>query len=100
VVLTTWPAGHPVEAMARAIVEARLAACVHIGPVGISCYRWEGAVELAEERPVAIKTTRERLRALEAHVRGVHPYDVPEWLVLEVGGSEAYLAWLEAAVQE
>ena len=96
--LTTWPAEGAAEALAQAIVEARLAACVHVAPAGRSTYRWERAVECAEERQIVIKTTRVRLAALEAHVRAAHPYALPEWLVLDVGGSADYLQWVGDSV--
>lgn len=97
-VLTTWPADRPIAPLARAILEARLAACVHASGIGMSVYRWEGAIEEAEERQVVLKTTRARLPALEAHVRAAHPYAVPEWLVVEASGSADYLAWIAGSV--
>jgi periplasmic divalent cation tolerance protein len=100
VVLTTWPPGTPAEPFARALVDEQLAACVHIAGPGTSIYRWQGAIDTAAEHTILIKTTSGRLAALEARVRTLHPYDVPEWLVIEVSGSEAYLAWLEASVAE
>ena len=98
-VLTTWPADQPAEAFVRGMVEARLAACVHVSGAGDSTYRWEGAVETAVERQLVIKTTRGRLAALAAYVRGAHPYAVPEWLELDVAGSSAYAAWITASVE-
>ena len=86
------------DAAHRAIVEARLAACVHVLAAGRSTYRWEGAIEEADERQVVIKTTRARLAALDAHVRAAHPYALPEWLVVDVTGSPDYLAWIGAGV--
>ncbi len=97
-VLTTWPADRPVAPLARAIVEARLAACVHVAAVGSSTYRWEGAVENAGEQQVVFKTTRARLAELEAQVRAAHPYALPEWLVVDVGGGQDYLAWITESV--
>ncbi len=97
-VLTTWPADRPIGPVARAIVEARLAACVHVAGAGTSVYRWESAIEEVAEQQVVIKTTRARLAALEAHVRAAHPYAVPEWLVVEAGGSADYLAWIAGSV--
>lgn len=97
-VLTTWPADRSAGPFARALVDARLAACVHVAPAGASTYRWQGAVEEAAEHQVVIKTTRSRLAALEAEVRRQHPYDVPEWLVVEASGSDAYLSWIADAV--
>ncbi len=97
-VLTTWPADQPVEAFVRGMVEARLAACVHVSGAGDSTYRWDGAVETAAERQLVIKTTRERLAALAAYVRGAHPYAVPEWLELDAAGSGSYAAWIATSV--
>lgn len=99
-VLTAWPADRPVAPFAQGLVDARLAACVHAGPVGASVYRWHGAVESVEERPLVIKTVRACLVALQAHVMAAHPYEVPEWLVLDVDGSAAYVAWLGDSVTE
>lgn len=93
---------HPREgagAFARALVEARLAACVNRLPV-TSVYRWEGAVQEDEEVLLVVKTAAGRLADLERHVLAAHPYDVPEFVVLEPGAVAApYLAWLEGAVQ-
>lgn len=98
VIFTSWPADRSVTPVVAALLEARLAACVHVGPPGTSTYRWQGAIETAEERPVTIKTTRQRLAAVEASVRAHHPYEVPEWLVVDVDGSDAYVAWTTESV--
>lgn len=97
-VLTTWPIEPPPYEVARALVEARLAACVHVLDAGRSTYRWNGAVETAHERQLVIKTTRRALAALEAAVRARHPYEVPEWIVLDAAASDAYGAWLADSV--
>lgn len=97
-VLTTWPADRPAGPFARALVDAKLAACVHVAPAGASTYRWRGAIEDASEHHVVIKTTRARLEALAAEVRRRHPYEVPEWLVVDASGSEAYAGWIADAV--
>ena len=95
IVLTTLGAEADAAAFARTLVEERLAACVNvIGPV-TSIYRWNGKVEQDAEQQLVIKTTIARLAALEARVKALHPYDVPEFLVLRTaGGSDAYLAWV------
>ena len=79
----------------RALVEERLAACVNVvGPMR-SIYRWEGAVEEADEHLLVVKARARDLDALGARVRALHSYDVPEVLALPVtAGSEDYLAWL------
>jgi periplasmic divalent cation tolerance protein len=95
IVLTTLAADADAAAFARTLVEERLAACVNvIGPV-TSIYRWNGKVAQDAEQQLVVKTTTARLVALEARVKALHPYDVPELLVLTAaGGSAAYLTWL------
>ena len=98
-VLTTLPASHDAASVARALVQERLAACVNLLPVMRSMYRWEGSIEDEEERQLLIKTTRARVEDLRARVTELHPYEVPEFLVLPVmGGSEAYLRWISKSV--
>lgn len=84
----------------RALVEERLAACVNVvGPIR-SIYRWQGAVEDAQEWLLVVKARAADLPALEARVRTLHSYDVPEVLALPVyGGAAAYLAWLDEATR-
>jgi periplasmic divalent cation tolerance protein len=95
VVLTTLPADHDVQAFGRALVEERLAACVNLLAPMESVYRWEGNIEIETERQIIVKTTRDRLAALWDRVREMHPYEVPEFVVLQiVDGNEAYLRWI------
>jgi periplasmic divalent cation tolerance protein len=99
-VLTTITAEADGVALGRALVAERLAACVNILPAMTSVYRWKGQVEQDREQQVIIKTTRDRLPALEARVRELHSYELPEFLVLAAGGgSEAYLAWVGESVE-
>ncbi len=101
VVLTTLPAGADAAAFARTLVDDRLAACVTVLGATRAVYRWEGAVHEDDEQQVVIKTTAARVEALDARVRALHPYAVPEFLVLPVaGGSAAYLAWVGGSVAE
>ena len=94
-ILTTLPAGGDAGAFARAIVESRLAACVNLLPVMESVYRWDGRVQCDSERQVILKTSQDRVAALWDRVRELHPYDVPEFIVLPiVGGHDAYLRWI------
>jgi periplasmic divalent cation tolerance protein len=95
VILTTLPAGADAAAFATALVEAQLAACVNLLPVMESIYRWEGGVQRDSERQLLIKTSRERVATLWQRVRELHPYDVPEFIVLSiVDGNDAYLRWI------
>jgi periplasmic divalent cation tolerance protein len=99
-VLTTVPADGDADAFARTLVEERLAACVNVLAPMTSVYRWKGAVERAGERQVIIKTTAARVAALEQRLAALHPYDVPECVVIAIdAGSPAYLSWLREAVQ-
>lgn len=85
------------DELARALVDERLAACVNVHAPMTSIYRWKGGVERDAERQIVIKTTRDRLPAIEARLRTLHPYELPELLVLAVdAGSDAYLNWVIA----
>jgi periplasmic divalent cation tolerance protein len=94
-ILTTVPVGETAELMARTLVDERLAACVNLFPPMTSVYRWRGAVEQESERQLVIKTSRERLPALRSRLLALHPYDLPEFVVVEAAAvSDAYLAWV------
>jgi periplasmic divalent cation tolerance protein len=94
-VLTTLPADADAAGFARALVEERLAACVNLLAQTESVYRWEGRVEQEPERQLIIKTTKDRTVALWERVRELHPYEVPEFIVLPiVDGNDAYLRWI------
>ena len=95
IVLTTLPADVDAAAIADALVESRVAACVNVLPVMQSTYRWQGAIEHDNERQVVIKTTQLRVDALWERLRDLHPYDVPEFVVVPiVDGNQAYLNWI------
>ena len=97
IVLSTAPVGEA-EGLARALVEERLAACVNIVPGVRSCYRWQSTVQNDPETLLIVKTVADRLPTLAARLEELHPYEVPELLVLAPdGGSAAYLAWLGAS---
>lgn len=97
VVLVTCSSPAEARRIARAVVDARLAACVNILPGAVtSIYRWKGKVESAKERLLLIKTSRKRLTKLRAAVERLHSYDVPEFIALPIAaGSPAYLDWIE-----
>ena len=98
-VLTTIGADADGLALARTLVEEQLAACVNVLPVMASVYRWKGQIEQDREQQLVIKTTTARLEALEARVRELHAYELPEFLVIAAdGGSVPYLAWVRESV--
>lgn len=98
-VLTTIGGESDANTLARTLVEERLAACVNVLPPMSSTYRWKGTIEQDREQQLIIKTTAGRVAALEARLRELHPYEVPEFLVLRVsGGSAAYLQWVGESV--
>ena len=95
-VFTTWPDVETARTAARTLVEEKLAACGNIVPGVESVYRWEGKVETSAEVLVIFKTTAGSYAALEARVRALHPYEVPEVLGVRVtDGLPAYLRWVE-----
>ena len=95
IVLTTMPDDARADELARTLVDERLAACVNVHGPMMSTYRWKGSVERGAERQLVIKTTRDRVAALEARLRLLHPYELPEFVVIGVeGGSDAYLQWI------
>lgn len=96
-VITNCPDEDTANAIALALVEARLAACVNILPRCQSIYRWQGAVDTASEVPLLVKTTAGNYAALEAAIRERHPYEVPEIIAFPIArGLPAYLNWLAA----
>jgi periplasmic divalent cation tolerance protein len=94
-VLTNVPDEATAHAIARNVVERRLAACVNVLPAVRSIYQWEGKVEEASEVTMLIKSTPSGYADLEAAIREAHPYDVPEIIAVPVtAGLPAYLNWV------
>ena len=95
VCLCTCPDAEIANRIADALVSERLAACVNIVPGVRSVYRWQGRVEHVDEMQLLIKTVSERCDALVARIVELHPYELPEVIVVEVaGGLAAYLGWI------
>jgi periplasmic divalent cation tolerance protein len=89
------PGDDTAEQIARTLIDERLAACVNVHEPMVSIYRWKGVVEKDNERQLVIKTTRAALPALEKRLRELHPYELPELIVVAAsGGSDAYLDWV------
>jgi periplasmic divalent cation tolerance protein len=101
IALITAPDAEHARRIARALVEERLAACVNLVPGVTSIYRWEGALHEEAEWLLLVKTQANRVAALAERLAVLHPYALPELVVLEPGGgSERYLAWVCAETEE
>lgn len=93
--LTTCPDSATAARIAEALVSERLAACVNELPGLTSVYRWQERLHRDAEILLLIKTTPERLPALESRLKELHPYEVPELIALPIcGGSTTYLDWV------
>jgi periplasmic divalent cation tolerance protein len=100
VILTTVGTVDDAKRIARLLVEERLAACVSLTAVE-SLYAWEGRVAEDPETLLVIKTSAARVDALERRLRELHPYSVPEFVVLAAEHVAApYMEWLTTAVAE
>jgi periplasmic divalent cation tolerance protein len=94
-VLTNVPDAPTAQAMARQLVERRLAACVNILPGVQSFYQWQGALEQSTEITLLVKTAQAHYGELEAAIKALHPYQVPEIIAVPiVQGLPAYLEWM------
>ena len=99
-ILTNVPDTASAEKLAHALIESRAAACVNVLAQCHSIYRWQGAVETAEEVPLLIKTAPARYPALEAAIRERHPYELPEIIAVPLShGLPEYLGWVVAETQ-
>ena len=94
VVLTSEATPERADALARALLEQRLVACVSVLPVR-SHYRWQGAIETANEVKLLLKTTPEQLSDLHRALHALHGYQTPEWIVLGGSSRGDYGLWLE-----
>ena len=95
---TTLPHDADVAGFARALIGERLAACVTTQTPVRSVYRWRGSVKEDQEQLLTIKTTRDRKAALWKRLQELHPYEVPEFVVVPVvDGNREYLDWIRDA---
>ena len=97
IILTNLPDREAALRLARELVAQRLVACVNVLAECTSIYRWRGEVETAAEVPVLIKTRAERYAEIEAAIRSLHPYELPEIIAVPVErGLEEYLQWVSS----
>ncbi len=100
VVLLSGPDLSSMRELVTTVVRERLAACANVLPGAVSIYRWEGRLETADEVLVLLKTLPSRVEHLEQRITELHPYEVPEVVVLtSTGGSKAYADWVHDCVQ-
>ena len=101
IVVTTIESIVEARTLARTLVEEQLAACVNIIPQTQSIYRWQSVIEDSTESLLLIKTTTEKLAALEARLLSLHSYSTPEFLTLAVPeGNSDYLGWLTSSLHQ
>ena len=94
-VLTTVGATYDPSSLATHLVEKRLAACVNVIPNIHSVYRWKGAIERETEQLLLIKTVESQIDDLRDAIFAMHPYEIPEFVVLRIDDlSAAYRSWL------
>ena len=100
-VYTTYPSVVEAEKSGLKLVEAGLAACVNIIPAMRSIYRWEGAVEAADEAVMVVKTRASLAEQVTAAVKAGHSYETPAVLVLPVtGGNQSFIDWILAETEK
>jgi periplasmic divalent cation tolerance protein len=94
-IFTNLPDAASAQALATSLISGRLAACVNVLAPCRSVYRWQGAVESAQEVPLLIKSTVARYAELEAAIRAGHPYELPEIIAVPIAhGLPDYLNWV------
>lgn len=98
IVITNAPDRDIALKIARALIERKLAACVNILAECTSVYRWQGKLETATEVPLLIKTRAAIYPELEAAIKSLHPYELPEIVAVPIErGLSGYLEWVGAA---
>jgi periplasmic divalent cation tolerance protein len=93
--LTTEADAERAEALARVLLERRLAACVALSP-HTALYHWQGQLARSAEVKLLIKTDADHLPELERVVHALHSYNTPLWVHWPVSAGEPYAAWLAA----
>ncbi|MCZ2154437.1 MAG: divalent-cation tolerance protein CutA [Bryobacterales bacterium] len=100
-VFSTVPSEEVATAIARAVVQEELAACVNILPGITSVYRWQGAVDTSSEFLLIFKTRGALFEALRARIVALHPYEVPEVVAVPItAGHTPYLEWIDESTEE
>ena len=96
-IISNFPDQKTATLLAEALIEQRLAACVNVLSPCVSIYRWQGKIESAGEVPVLIKTRKQHYDRVEQLIKMMHPYELPEVIMVPItGGLPAYLQWIAA----
>ncbi len=99
--MTNFPDKKGAVALAAALIDQHLAACVNVLSPCTSIYRWQGKVESADEIPVLIKTLRQHYDRVEQLIKMMHPYELPEVIMVPIlNGLPAYLQWIANETQQ
>jgi len=98
--MTNFPDKKGAVALAEALIDQHLAACVNVLSPCTSIYHWQGKVESADEIPVMIKTLRQHYDQVEQLIKMMHPYELPEVIMVPIlNGLPAYLQWIANETQ-
>lgn len=94
-IISNFPDHESADALAKALIDQHLAACVNLLSPCTSVYRWQDNIESAAEIPVLIKTRRQHYDRVEQLIKMMHPYELPEVIMVPImGGLPAYLQWV------
>lgn len=99
-ILCTCPNQNSAEIIAKYLVSKHLAACVNIMPSLTSIYEWQGEIETAQEHLLIIKSQQQQFTAIEAAIKVIHPYQIPEIIAVAIEqGSAEYLKWIDSCLR-
>lgn len=98
-ILCTCPDAEVADKLSRELISQKLAACVNILPGVRSVYEWQGELETAQEHLLLIKSHQDRYAAIEATLKSLHPYQLPEIIAVAIErGSLDYLKWIDSCL--
>ena len=99
-ILCTCPDQKSAEIIAKHLLSVHLAACVNILPGLTSVYQWQGDIESAQEHLLIIKSQQQQFTAIEAAIKAIHPYQIPEIIAVAIEqGSAEYLKWIDSCLR-
>lgn len=99
--LTTVDSESTARQIAKILLQQKLVACVNISAKSFSLYHWQGEIAENSEFLLQMKTNSQKISDLGAKIQEIHPYDVPEYIVLDVvEGASDYLSWVDASVSD